>query len=294
MDAPLRQALAAHASLSIVGMGKNAGKTTVLNTLIGLLAGDPRTLALTSIGRDGEATDIVTGTEKPGIWVRADTLVATATDMLRLGDITPEILGTTGMHTPVGEVVIVRALSDGFVQLAGPSMGDQLARLSGILRDAGAELVLMDGAIGRKSLAAPVVSDAAILCAGASYHPDMEAVVADTAYACTLMTLPVSEGAHARRHLIDGALTDAVLRGLAPAPGDEITVRDSSRILITRDLFVRQVARGVRFTVLAATTLCCICVNPYSATGVDFDKDRFLSRMRDAVPVPVLNVKELP
>ena len=80
-------------TMSIVGMCKNAGKTTMLNWLLeqGRLQG---VLGLTSIGRDGESTDVVTGTEKPGIFVREGTLIATAQDMLRLGDITKEILMT--------------------------------------------------------------------------------------------------------------------------------------------------------------------------------------------------------
>ena len=104
-------------TMSIVGMCKNAGKTTMLNWL--LTAGHLRgTLGLTSIGRDGESTDVVTGTEKPGIFVREGTLIATAKDMLRLGDVTKEILMTTGIPTPLGEVVIMRARSAGYVQLA--------------------------------------------------------------------------------------------------------------------------------------------------------------------------------
>ena len=81
-------------TMSIVGMCKNAGKTTMLNWLLtgGHLRG---TLGLTSIGRDGESTDVVTGTEKPGIFVREGTLIATAKDMLRLGDTTLEIMETT-------------------------------------------------------------------------------------------------------------------------------------------------------------------------------------------------------
>jgi len=74
-------------TMSIVGMCKNAGKTTMLNWMLtgGHLRG---TLGLTSIGRDGESTDVVTGTEKPGIFVKEGTLIATAKDMLRLGDVT--------------------------------------------------------------------------------------------------------------------------------------------------------------------------------------------------------------
>ena len=70
-------------TLSIVGMCKNAGKTTVLNRLLSLKA-NGEVWGLTSIGRDGESTDVVTGTEKPGIFVPQGTLIATAKDMLRL------------------------------------------------------------------------------------------------------------------------------------------------------------------------------------------------------------------
>ena len=120
MDKNLLRELESVKTMSIVGMCKNAGKTTTLNWI--LRQETDRVLGLTSIGRDGESTDVVTGTEKPSIFVRRGTLVATAREMLRLGDVTKEILCTTGIPTPLGEVVIMRALSDGYVQLAGPSI----------------------------------------------------------------------------------------------------------------------------------------------------------------------------
>lgn len=289
---PLRAALDSYRTLSIVGMGKNAGKTTVLNRLLTLAGEGSLVLALTSIGRDGEAEDIVTGTKKPSIWVRAGTLIATAADMLRKGDVTPEILCVTDLRTPLGEVVVIRALSDGYVQLAGPSIIGQMERLVAELLALGADRVLIDGAVHRKSPAAPMVSEATILCAGASQGPDMEAVVRDTAHACRVLTLPGTDGAHARRHLLPGAATDAVLGGLRPKAGDEITIRDSSRMLATREVFERLSAQGIRFTVEHPATLCCVCVNPYSVSGPDFDAAQFRDRMARAVPVPVLNVGE--
>ena len=51
-------------TLSIVGMCKNAGKTTVLNRLLSLKA-NGEVWGLTSIGRDGESTDVVTGMMTP-------------------------------------------------------------------------------------------------------------------------------------------------------------------------------------------------------------------------------------
>ena len=36
----------------------------------------------------------------------------------------------------------------------------------------------------------------------------------------------------------------------------------------------------------------CVTINPVSAYGWKFDKDEFMTRMREAVDVPVINVKE--
>ena len=82
-------------AVAMLGMCKNAGKTTALNRLIRELgeAGVPAA-ALTSIGRDGEATDLVTGTEKPPIYMREGMLAATAEQLLPLCDVSREILAT--------------------------------------------------------------------------------------------------------------------------------------------------------------------------------------------------------
>ena len=56
-------------TLSIVGMAKNAGKTTAMNFLIEEAMDEGVALGITSIGRDGESQDLVTGTEKPKIYL---------------------------------------------------------------------------------------------------------------------------------------------------------------------------------------------------------------------------------
>ena len=126
-------------------------------------------IALTSIGRDGERSDLVTNTKKPEIFVYDGTIIATAEKLLFAGGnlsdsgndaqkngmnsgISREILDTTGMPTPMGEVIILRACSDGFIQLAGPSMTAQLARLKKRMFELGAAKVIIDGALSRKSL----------------------------------------------------------------------------------------------------------------------------------------------
>ena len=70
MSASISELVWGFRSVSIIGMCKNAGKTTVLNRLIQELSHSGQVLALTSIGRDGEDKDLVTGTKKPGIYDR--------------------------------------------------------------------------------------------------------------------------------------------------------------------------------------------------------------------------------
>lgn len=182
-----------YSSISFIGMCKNAGKTTTLNQLIKELRDAGVVFGATSVGRDGESTDLVTDTVKPGIFVYKDTVLATAANLLKECDITKEILKTTGIYTPMGEIILLRALSDGFVQLAGPSITTQLVGMFEEFREFGAEKMLVDGALGRKSLCSRKVSESTILCTGASYHKSMDRVVADTAYTCELLQLPEAD-----------------------------------------------------------------------------------------------------
>ena len=49
---------------------------------------------------------------------------------------------------------------------------------------------------------------------------------------------------------------------------------------------------GAAFTVLESTKLLAVTVNPFSAYGAHYDKERFLDAVRRAIPgeVPVLDV----
>ncbi len=294
-------------SMSIVGMCKNAGKTTMLNWLLSH-TGRQQILGLTSIGRDGESTDVVTGTEKPSIFVPAGTLIATAKDMIRLGDVTKEILVTTGIPTPLGEVIILRARSDGYVQLAGPSITTQLREVSRIFFELGATQSIIDGALGRKSLGARNVADGIVLCTGASYHMNMDKVIEDTANFCRLMDLPKAETLppeaaeglenclkeHGEAY-IPGALTDTMVIPLLRSGllrKSRLVVADPSKVLLKPDTLDKLAVREVALQTRDAARILCVTVNPVSAYGWKFDKDVFIDRMRQSVKVPVINVKE--
>jgi len=189
MDTTLFDLVKNYKSLSISGMCKNAGKTTAFNSLIKSI---PRkeVLALTSIGRDGEKTDLVTETEKPDIYIYEGSVFATAEKLLKVCDVTKEILETTNISTPLGEVVLVKALSDGYVQLAGPSIISQLINVSKLFLEQGADRVIIDGSVGRKSLCTRSLADATILCTGASFSQSMDETIAETQHICGILMTP--------------------------------------------------------------------------------------------------------
>ena len=307
MTPELEKALTSVATMSIVGMCKNAGKTTVLNWLLANSRND-RILGLTSIGRDGESTDVVTGTEKPSIFVPEGTLIATAKDMLRLGDVTKEIVATTGIPTPLGEVVVMRARSAGYVQIAGPSITTQLKAVSDLFFELGAHQSIIDGALGRKSLGARAVAEGIILCTGASYHMSMDKVIEDTLNIYRIMNLPKAEtlppepeGTLAdclKEHgeaLIGGALTDTMVVPLLRSGvlrNGRLVVRDPSKVLLSPDTLDKLQTRQVKLEAVEAARTLCVTINPVSAYGWKFDKEEFKRKMSEAVDVPVINVKE--
>lgn len=180
-------------TVSIVGMAKNAGKTATLNHLIQLGGCKQVTLGLTSIGRDGEEEDVVTSTDKPRIHIPANTLLGLAKDLLQKSKLNFEIIERTGFNTPLGEIIIVRSREAGFVQISGPSTKSQLQQVKEKLLDLGAELVLIDGALNRKSLAAPALTEGTILATGAVIAEQLSTIVDKTRFQLELFNLATSK-----------------------------------------------------------------------------------------------------
>lgn len=174
--------------ISIIGLAKNVSKTTTLNYIIRNI-GNQTTLGLTSIGRDGEKYDVITELPKPRIHIKSGTYVATAKQCFEVSFIKFKLIKNTGFNTPLGEISILKALSDGYIELAGPSINLQLSKICADLKDLGCDLILVDGAFDRRSYATPLISDATILSTGASVSRNMKDVIDLTLHAIRLLGL---------------------------------------------------------------------------------------------------------
>ncbi|MDO4565275.1 MAG: hypothetical protein Q4C04_06645 [Clostridia bacterium] len=301
-----------YTTIAIVGMCKNAGKTTVLNAMLDELKLHGVRVALTSVGRDGERVDLVTQTPKPQIFVEAGTLVATAEGLLKKCDCSREICDATNISTPLGRVIVFRALNGGFVEIAGPSMTEDIPQLTSVLLRLGAQKVLVDGAIFRKSSARYGVCEAAALCVGASCSNDLDTIVRDAAHAARLLSLPEVDnqpaleirgalGDFVAAHkdddcfYIGGALTDAMLNPLirsAAARPLTLVIFDGSRALISIETLQMMDRLNISLKVRRRSRLLFVASNPYSAGGTHQNAKELLRRLQDSLEVPVIDVKE--
>ena len=175
-------------SLSLIGLSKNVGKTTTTNHLLETLVGEKHyssdELALTSLGLDGEAIDALTGLPKPRYVPQAGLLVATTAELLLQaeseGTQVERLLQLPG-RTALGSVILARILRPGRIIIAGPTLLHDLRNAMDQLGRLGAHLSIVDGAINRLGAAAPRITDACIVCTGASAAATPELVARRTA-----------------------------------------------------------------------------------------------------------------
>jgi hypothetical protein len=232
-------------SIAVIGLVKNAGKTTVVNAL---MASCDQCYGLTSLGLDGERTDHLTGLAKPRISPPRGTLVATTRGSLERSRYQFDELEELPFHTPLGRVVIGRASGGGEVEVSGPTTLAELRRTIERLQALGAAQVLVDGAINRIGSASPRVSDGLVLATGGMVGDTLDEVLETTAAAVEMLTLPAVDAAtqaliaphlaHGRRAVCFDGHGQAEVLDLRTVVGEGVTVARLVERLGARTLYV--------------------------------------------------------
>src|SRR5579862_672045 len=161
-QALLDLALACGRSIVVVGTGKNVGKTVTMRAVYEAACGRGLRPGLASIGRDGESVDVSDALPKPRLFLRPDTVLATARDVLPRSP-AAQMLELSDLATAAGTLVFVRVVHGAFYELVGPPTASGIREATGILR-AYSDLTILDGAIDR--VAALAGGDDAVIVAG--------------------------------------------------------------------------------------------------------------------------------
>ncbi len=281
-------------TIAFVGTSKNAGKTTTLNYILRRSFPSYKKIAVTSIGRDGEETDAVTGLQKPHVYVKEGTIVATAADLLFSCDVSKKLLVNTNCSTPLGDVYIFECMTGGEVQIAGPSTVHQMLEVKNQIFQLGADCMFIDGAVERKSFGNPSLSDGVILCVSGNSGNTLKEIVEEVASLVELLNLPIALDCENDSFRIHGALTDSLVAEMIQdnkiGRYSSIVLDDPSKILCSRITFssLRKLYNTIQ--VFKKPKLLAISVNPTSVYGRRFDSTEFVQMIRRFVDVPVLDV----
>jgi len=325
--ARLTALLSATRRLALVGLAKNTGKTVTLGAILAEHAAAGRPVGVTSIGRDGEARDVIDARiEKPRVELARGSLVASTRALLRASGVAHEVLLRTGVRTPLGEVVVARLSERGTVEVAGPGAAEDVRDVGDAMAALGAEQVLIDGAVDRRAASSPAVADGLVMATGAVLSEHIEQVVASTRDAVELVRLPLvadhgeeqqivltrrlvlnaepaeiagllRDQPRAGTLVVNGALSERFLEGLLAARRERagrelrVIVHDPTRVFLSRRAPSWYRRQGVAIEALRTIDLKAITINPVAPRSHRFDSERLRTLIEEAVPdVPVLDV----
>lgn len=317
-------------SVSVIGLAKNVGKTTALNSLI-KEAGKKLKLGITSTGWDGEAYDSISGIPKPRIIVPENSIIATTEECVKTSELSHKVIQETDMKTSIGKVVIIEALSKGRIEVAGPVTISELCNVRDMMKASGCNLIFFDGALNRKASASPDVCDAVILSTGMNAGYNIEDVKNKTSFWLEIFTLPSfnrkkmhhgmiktsktllldREGNIKKKSfpgsypadfsdiiesddimLFPGAVTDETLEEFIKSKSIcGVCAYDATKIFLSLQIVRRWMKMGGRIFLQKPTRIIGITVNPTTVSGRAYDASEFLLALSGiCAPYPVWDV----
>ncbi|PAT01871.1 hypothetical protein CI105_05130 [Candidatus Izimaplasma bacterium ZiA1] len=274
-------------------------------------------MGIVSVGYEGEDIDLVTNTNKPRIFVKKDSFIATAKNLIKDSDITLKIVDNTMIKSPLGEIIIVKALSNGFIKVAGPSIVKDLEEVVNKMINYGAKNVIIDGALSRTSLSKNKYSSTCVLATSANLNPDIFKAVDETKMFLNILTLPKTkidfnqkkkpinsvddniliEDENNTYLYIKGALTDKTVKNILESYNATkkltLVADHPSHILLSYKIYNHLKMLEVNLEVINDIDVSLITINPTSAKGYNFDAKQFQNLIQSNTSIKVINVLEV-
>lgn len=315
---------------AIAGISKNSGKTSFLNQLITCLAG--KKLGIMTTGWDGEATDAVYGNPKPAVKLPANTCFTTVSSVLDKHGTALQILAKLPYQAGTRQLWLAKTLRYVEVEIVGAATSTAQIQVARQMQQAGAQIVLIDGSIDRKSIALCPEIMGIFLVAGSSYgnldkiraevqrlyllskvlpYPatigtnfaqEIMYLVQEQWYATDLSSLLEREQDLLR--LLAEQKPDALYLPGAVTDGILATIRSglkAVKTLIIRHPLQLNIAKAALSSLLGdhnvfclhPLPILCVAINSWSVKGEHLDSAVYRSNLRRLVPdLPVVDIRE--
>jgi len=174
-------------TIALVGISKNSGKTTLLNSI--LRESPNLAWGVFSTGSDGEEMDRLFKTPKPQVYLPPGALFCCDAQTLDQCGSGVELLKSeiyTGRKLYIAKAMIPLA-----TQITGPSTVQKQMHMVLTMRSLGAKKILIDGSLDRKSIALEDDVDAILLLIGASFGK-LDEIIGEIQRLLLLKSIPVS------------------------------------------------------------------------------------------------------
>lgn len=312
--------------IGIMGLAKNAGKTTTLNKIIEIYP--ELKIGLTSIGLDGEPLDQVNFLPKPAILVRPNMIVANTKMCLEATHVEWQLIKSTDYFTPLGQVMLVEIQSSGTMMIAGPSTNHELSMLVSEMKKH-CDKILIDGAFNRMTFSSIHLMEGIVLASGASYHDDLEVTLQHTSELIHLFSSPQTTYSipeqmaisifcdhnvfsnpdkrldtlemmliNTKRPIdalyIRGAVTSKVMDILIDSHHkDYVLIIDDPSKWMASQRHIRALKHyNIRLEVVHTFPILLVTINPFNPHGIHYDEREMMNRFKSTIHIPVYNVKE--
>lgn len=269
--------------VAFVGLAKNVGKTTALVSTLEELHRLSIIAGTTSAGRDGEDFDAITGEPKPRFRVWPGQLVASADSTFASASFSSTLIRELPYSTRFGPIVLRRVEAGGDVEIIGPTTVSQIAESCEALETAGAGLVLLDGAFGRRAFASARIADGIVLSVGMAAAASLEAVVESARSAIELLRLTAAPPGRPAR-FVEGALTGLDSLEDQPHSGDVLVAEDFASVFLSPEERRRLEEQGVKLAVRRPANLLAVTANPTAPGRPALPAPKFFETLRLAFP----------
>lgn len=186
--------------LAVIGLCKNAGKTSFLNWMIAECAGIK--IGVMTTGRDGEAVDVAFGNPKPSVKIPAKTVFCCDTTHVDLLGSRIQILQKLPWEAGSRGIWLAEAVQELETEIIGPSTVKAQTQCAVLMQEWGAVKVLIDGSIDRKSIALDSIVDAVFIVAGGSFGTSKQ-ISAELRRLILLSNIPCPSDTMVNSHQLD-------------------------------------------------------------------------------------------
>lgn len=314
--------------IAIIGLSKNAGKTTFLNWV--LKAAPTSRIGVFTTGRDGENKDTVTGLKKPAVFLPADCLFTTTSLVVSERSSYIRLVEKLPYKAGKQQLWLALTLFPTQVEIVGPPTVTAQIAITKRMESHGATYIFIDGSLDRKAVVQYEHIDHVVIVAGTAvgslsklkeelqrliewmqiptsdYYPNNNATigyivenewyeteyVSLLGYESTITQLITNKKATAV--YLPGVLTDnSWAKSAFLQTGVKLYIRHPFQLQWKANR-THQLLSENRLFCLQQVPIRLVAINSYSPDGHHIDSDQLRTEIRQLITtLPVIDVKEL-